>query len=121
MENYTFTGQVNESSIYGTYTFPFGQMIKKNVFTILSPAFNKTVIVKGKPYPQDIDVIIVPKVEKFQHWYVDAGFAKGKALAKISIKLAVYDMKGMLVWEGIISSLEVEKIYPLRSEEHTSE
>jgi len=111
MENYTFTGQANESSIYGTYTFPFGQMIKKNVFTILSPAFNKTVIVKGKPYPQDIDVIIVPKVEKFQHWYVDAGFAKGKALAKISIKLAVYDMKGMLVWEGIISSPKVEKIY----------
>jgi len=74
MENYTFTGQANESSIYGTYTFPFGQMIKKNVFTILSPAFNKAVIVKGKPYPQDIDVIIVPKVEKFQHGYASAGF-----------------------------------------------
>jgi hypothetical protein len=104
MENYTFTGQANESSIYGTYTFPFGQMIKKNVFTILSPAFNKVVIVKGKPYPQDIDVIIVPKVEKFQHWYGGAGAFTATVVAKISIKLAVYDMKGMLVWEGIISS-----------------
>ena len=111
MENYTFTGQANESSIYGTYTFPFGQMIKKNVFDILSPAFNKAVLVKGKPYPQDIDAILIPKVEKFQHWYVGAGAFTGKAVAKISIKLAVYDMKGMLVWEGIISSPKVEKIY----------
>ena len=111
MENYTFTGQANESSMYGTYTFPFGQMIKKNVFDILSPAFNKAVIVKGKPYPQDIDAIVIPKVEKFQHWYVGAGAFTGKAVAKISIKLAVYDMKGMLVWEGIISSPKVEKIY----------
>ena len=111
MENYTFTGQANESSMYGTYTFPFGQMIKKNVFTILSPAFNKAVIVKGKPYPQDIDVIIVPKVEKFQHWYGGAGAFTATVVAKISIKLAVYDMKGMLVWEGIISSPKVEKIY----------
>ncbi|MBI5203682.1 MAG: caspase family protein, partial [Nitrospirae bacterium] len=111
MENYTFTGQANESSIYGTYTFPFGQMIKKNVFTILSPAFNKAVIVKGKPYPQDIDVIIVPKVEKFQHWYSGAGAFTSTVVAKISIKLAVYDMKGALVWEGIISSPKVEKIY----------
>ncbi|MEK6652990.1 MAG: hypothetical protein AABY50_08675, partial [Nitrospirota bacterium] len=102
MENYTFTGQANESSIYGTYTFPFGQMIKKNIFDILSPVFNKAVIVKGKPYPQDIDAIVIPKVEKFQHWYVGAGAFTGKAVAKISIKLAVYDMKGMLVWEGII-------------------
>ena len=107
MENYTFTGQANESSIYGTYTFPFGQMIKKNVFNILSPAFNKAVLVKGKPYPQDIDVIVIPKVEKFQHWYVSAGAVTGKALAKISIKFAVYDMKGMLVWEGIISSPKI--------------
>ena len=111
MENYTFTGQANESSIYGTYTFPFGQMIKKNIFDILSPVFNKAVIVKGKPYPQDIDAIVIPKVEKFQHWYVGAGAFTGKAVAKISIKLAVYDMKGMLVWEGIISSPKVEKIY----------
>ncbi|MEK6791295.1 MAG: hypothetical protein AABY45_06295, partial [Deltaproteobacteria bacterium] len=117
MENYTFTGQANESSIYGTYTFPFGQMIKKNVFNILSPAFNKAVLVKGKPYPQDIDVIIVPKVEKFQHGYDSAGhpfivgFFKAKTVAKISIKLAVYDMKGMPVWEGIISSPKVEKTY----------
>ena len=118
MENYTFTGQANESSIYGTYTFPFGQMIKKNVFDILSPAFNKAVLVKGKPYPQDIDAILIPKVEKFQHWYVGASAFTGKALAKISIKLAVYDMKGMLVWEGIISSPKVEKIY---SEPDTSE
>ncbi|MFA5846476.1 MAG: caspase family protein [Thermodesulfovibrionales bacterium] len=113
MENYTFTGQANESSIYGTYTFPFGQMIKKNVFDILSPAFNKAVIVKGKPYPQDIDAIVIPKVEKFQHWYVGAGAFTGKAVAKISIKLAVYDMKGMLVWEGIINSPKVEKIYSM--------
>ncbi len=111
MENYTFTGQANESSIYGTYTFPFGQMIKKNIFDILSPAFSKAVIVKGKPYPQDIDVIIVPKVEKFQHWYVGAGAFTATVVAKISIKLAVYDMKGALVWEGIISSPKVEKIY----------
>ncbi|MDO8747244.1 MAG: caspase family protein, partial [Thermodesulfovibrionales bacterium] len=113
MENYTFTGQANESSIYGTYTFPFGQMIKKNVFDILSPAFNKAVLVKGKPYPQDIDAIVIPKVEKFQHWYVGSGAFTGKAFAKISIKLAVYDMKGMLVWEGIISSPKVEKIYSM--------
>ncbi|MBI5874538.1 MAG: hypothetical protein HZB81_01595 [Deltaproteobacteria bacterium] len=115
MENYTFTGQANESSIYGTYTFPFGQMIKKNIFNILSPAFNKAVLVKGKPYPQDIDVIIVPKVEKFQHGYDHAGaFAQRTwAVAKISIKLAVYDMKGMPVWEGIISSPKVEKIYSM--------
>ncbi len=111
MENYTFTGQANESSIYGTYTFPFGQMIKKNVFDILSPAFSKAVLVKGKPYPQDIDAIVIPKVEKFQHWYVGAGAFTGKALAKISIKLAIYDMKGMRVWEGIISSPKVEKIF----------
>ncbi|KAF0144379.1 MAG: polysaccharide deacetylase [Nitrospirae bacterium] len=111
MENYTFTGQANESSIYGTYTFPFGQMIRKNIFDILSPAFNKAVIVKGKPYPQDIDVIIVAKVEKFQHWYVGAGAFTATVVAKISIKLAVYDMKAALVWEGIISSPKVEKIY----------
>ncbi|MDO9287202.1 MAG: caspase family protein, partial [Thermodesulfovibrionales bacterium] len=114
MENYTFTGHANESSIYGTYTFPFGQMIKKHIFDILSPAFNKAVLVKGKPYPQDIDAIVIPKVETFQHWYVGAGGAfRGKAVAKISIKLAVYDMKGMLVWEGIISSPKVEKIYSM--------
>lgn len=117
MENYTFTGQANESSMYGTYTFPFGQMIKKNVFDILSPAFNKAVLVKGKPYPQDIDAILIPKVEKFQHWYDSAGAFKGKALAKISIKLAVYDMKGMLVWEGIISSPKVGKIYSMSGNE----
>ncbi len=117
MENYTFTGQANESSIYGTYTFPFGQMIKKNVFDILSPAFNKAVLVKGKPYPQDIDAILIPKVEKFQHWYVGAGAFTEKALAKISIKLAVYDMKGMFVWEGIISSPKVEKIYSMSKDD----
>ncbi len=117
MENYTFTGQANESSIYGTYTFPFGQMIKKNVFTILSPAFNKAVIVKGKPYPQDIDVIIVPKVEKFQHWYGGAVAFTATVVAKISIKLAVYDMKGVLVWEGIISSPKVEKIYSISKDD----
>ena len=112
MENYTFTGQT-DNSLEGTFTFPLGQLIKKNAFDILSPAFNKAVLVKGKPYPQDIDVIIVPKVEKFQHGYDHTGaFAQNTfALAKISIKLAVYDMKGMLVWEGIISSPKVEKIY----------
>ncbi|MDP2277209.1 MAG: hypothetical protein Q8K51_03205, partial [Nitrospirota bacterium] len=112
MENYTFTGQT-ANEIEGTYTFPFGQMIKKNIFNILSPAFNKAVLVKGKPYPQDIDAIVIPKVEKFQHGYGHAGAFTGKAVAKISIKLAVYDMKGMLVWEGIISSPKMEKIYPL--------
>lgn len=114
MENYTFTGET--ANAIGTFTFPLGQMIKKNVFNILSPAFNKAVLVKGKPYPQDIDAIVIPKVEKFQYGFDGAGFAKAKALAKISIKLAVYDMKGMLIWEGIISSPKVPgKTYSLTS------
>ncbi|MBU4185013.1 MAG: caspase family protein [Proteobacteria bacterium] len=112
MENYTFTGQT-ANSLEGTYTFPLGQMISKNIFNILSPAFNKAILVKSKPYPQGIDVIVIPKVEKFQFGYDSAGAFKGKALAKISIKLAVYDMKGMLVWEGIISSPKMEKIYSM--------
>lgn len=115
MENYTFTGQT-DNSLEGTFTFLLGQMIKKNVFNILSPVFNKAVLVKGKPYPQDIDAIVIPKVEKFQHWYAGAGAVTGKALAKISIKLAVYDMKGMLVWEGIISSPKIPgKTYSMMS------
>jgi len=113
MENYTFTGQTDKS-MEGTFTFPLGQMIRKNIFDMLSPAFNKAVLVKSKPYPQDIDIVVIPKVEKFQHWYVGAGAVTGKALVKISIKFAVYDMKGTLVWEGIVSSPRVpEKTYSL--------
>lgn len=104
LENYTFTGADNGYG--GTHTFPLGQMIKKNALDMLSPAFNKAVLVKGKLYyPQDIDAIVIPKVEKFQSLF-EGGF-KIKAYAKISIKLAVYDMKGMPVWEGIISSPKV--------------
>jgi hypothetical protein len=113
MENYTFTGQTDKS-MEGTFTFPLGQMIRKNIFDMLSPAFNKAVLVKSKPYPQDIDVVVIPKVEKFQHWYVGAGAATGRALVKISIRLTVYDMKGILVWEEIISSPSVPgKTYSL--------
>ncbi len=104
LENYTFTGADNGYG--GTHTFPLGQMIKKNALDMLSPAFNKAVLVKGKSYyPQDIDAIVIPKVEKFQSLF-EGGF-KMNAYAKISIKLAVYDMKGMPVWEGIISSPKV--------------
>ncbi len=104
LENYTFTGADNGYG--GTHTFPLGQMIKKNALDMLSPAFNKAVLVKGKPYyPQDIDAIVIPKVEKFQSFF-EGGF-KMNAYAKISIKLAVYDMKGIPVWEGIISPPKV--------------
>ena len=89
---------------YSVDSLPLGQMISKNVFNILSPAFNKAVLVKGKPYPQEIDAIIIPKVEKFQHWFEGMGPGQGKFLVNISVKVAAYDMKGMLVWEGIISS-----------------
>ena len=117
LENYTFTGQEDKPT-GETYTFPLGQMIKKNIFNILSPAFNKAVLVKGKPYPQDIDAIVIPKVEKFSHGYAGAGTFKTKAYARIYIKLTVYDMKGMPVWEGIIGSPKApEKIAPMSMNE----
>jgi len=116
MEKYTFTGQT-ANEIEGTFTFPLGQMIKKNVLNVLSPAFNKAVLVKSTQYPQDIDAIVIIKVEKFQHGYDSAGFAKGEALAKIDIKLAVYDIKGVVIWEGIISSPKIQgKTYSAMSE-----
>ena len=89
---------------YSVDSFPLGQMIKDNVLNMLSPAFNKAVLVKGKPYPQEIDAIIIPKIENFQHWFEGMGPGRGKFNAKISIKVAVYDKRGILVWERTISS-----------------
>lgn len=109
MENYTFTGQTPPAQ---TFTFPLGQLVKNNILNMLSPAFNKAILVNGEPYPQDIDVIVIPKVEKFQYWFDNPGVTTGKTLAKISIQIAVYDMKGLIVWEKTISSPVVsEKTY----------
>ncbi|MBU1056379.1 MAG: caspase family protein [Proteobacteria bacterium] len=115
MERYTFTGQTPPAQ---TFTFPLGQLVKNNILNMLSPAFNKAMIVKGGPYPQDIDVIVIPKVDKFQYWFDNPSVTTGKILAKISIQISVYDMKGMLVWKGSISSPVVpEKTYPAYSGE----
>jgi hypothetical protein len=46
MEKYTSTVRDNNDLLGTTYTFPLGQMIKKNALDILSPAFNNAVLVK---------------------------------------------------------------------------
>jgi|GEM_PF-1003612 len=104
LENLTFSGG---NAGEGRYTLPLGQMVKKNAFDMLSPAFNKAVLIKGKPYPQDIDAIIIPKFHKLEHWRESAGTSRIKIFGQTSIKLAVYNMKGMPIWEGIISSPKV--------------
>lgn len=106
MENYTGTAQ-DEADLLGTkYTFPLGQIIKKNAFDILSPAFNKTTVVKSEPYPQGTDTVLIPKFETFQLRLPPDGFSR-QAVAKISIKFFLFDLSGRPIWEETISSSEI--------------
>ena len=103
MENFIYTGNTDVSE-QGTFSFPLGQMIKKNSLSVLSPAFNKAVIVKGKPYPEDTDVIIMLNVENFKHSFQGLGPMTSKVLARVSVGAAMYQADGKLIWKDVVNS-----------------
>jgi len=107
MENYQQTVEDPHDLLGTKYTFPMGQIIKKYAPKILSSVFNKVEVVKGKPYPADAEVVIVPKVEHFSLRMPPAGFSK-EAVAKISLGITVYDVKGQFIWEYTATSPEVK-------------
>ena len=114
IENFTFTGKpATEMGAY-TITFPLGQLFKKGSLDIFLHAFNNVTIVKGKPDVDNIDIIIIPEIEKFQYEYevelsMGGPFAKNpsKALSEISIKYTVIDKQGIVLWEKTISSPKI--------------
>jgi hypothetical protein len=111
MEQYQYTGST-DVSLQGTYTFPLGKMVRKAAPDILSPAFSRTTVAAGPPYPGGTEVVVIPSVEKIKHWFENSGFTKSKVLATTAVKLSVLDAKGALVWERVVSSPRaVERIY----------
>jgi hypothetical protein len=111
-ENYVFTGKPKTPGIPKgdidagwnmTMTIPLGQIQTKGVLNGFSQAFEKVVRVKSNQYPEDMDVIVVPKLGQFQYWYKIVSnnlFArKWEAKSKVSMMFTVLDKKGMLLWE----------------------
>jgi len=118
-ENYVFTGKPKTPGIAEgkidtgwntTMTIPIGHIQTKGILNSFSQAFEKVVRVKTNQYPEDVDVIIVPKLGQLQYWYKILSSnlfdRKWEAKSKVSLKFTVLDKKGMLLWEKEVSSPE---------------
>jgi hypothetical protein len=122
-EKYVFTGKPNTPGISKgeivtgwniTMTIPLGQMQSKGILDGFSQTFEKAVRVNNHQYPEDVDLIVIPKLGQFQYWYKIVSnnlFArKWEAKSKISMKFTMLDKNGILLWEKEAVSPDTEGV-----------
>jgi hypothetical protein len=107
-ENYTVpkAWQQPGTPITCTLDVPVGQMLKRASLATFPYYFEGVEWVKGEPYPPHIEALVVPTVKDFDYAFVTVpGFpAKSRFDVRVSMKALMADLKGMSVWEKVISS-----------------
>lgn len=112
LENYTLSSRIQRSEggdTGETLTFPLGLHLKKASLEILPQAFDRVTVIKGQPYPPDIDAVVTLTLEKFR-----AEMAKEKDFrTEIKIKVELVDLNGKSIWDKEIKSPEINRAYVL--------
>ncbi len=95
LENTTITDKPQGDAGWNvTYTFLLGLMLKKSTLNNFSVVFDKIILIKNKPFPSDIDFVIIPTIENFRYRF------KGMAIeVNTSVKIVVLDNQGVNLFE----------------------
>jgi len=93
-----------------TETIPAGQYLRNNSRKFFSYAFEDVQQVSGRPYPTNVDAVLIPKIEdyKFDGEQVALGFGL-KFIANVSLKGTLMDMNNMIIWEGIVRASKTSR------------
>jgi hypothetical protein len=105
-ENYTLTKTMPDfAGTETTLTVPFGKLIKQSSLDILPSVFQSIEIVKGEPYPTDIEVLFITTVEDFNKEPERGG---KPSVVNVSLKSQMIDLTGMPIWSKKVSVQEKE-------------
>jgi len=101
-----------ESSVLtkDTYTVPSGRLMRKYATEVLPSLFEQTQIVGGKPYPADVDAVLIPTMENatFQGIQVALGFGM-KYDATVTLKVNMVTPDSMRIWSRIGSATRTSR------------
>jgi len=107
-ENYTLSKTMPDfGGAENTLTVPFGKLIKQSSLDILPSVFQSIEIVKGEPYPADIEALFITIVQDFNKEPERGG---KPSVINLSLRSQIVDLSGMSIWSET-SSVQ-EKEYP---------
>jgi uncharacterized caspase-like protein len=109
IENYTFNNQHRIGGYNIETTYPLGRLLKKASSEIFPYVFDQAILIKGEPYPPDIDAVIIPTLGEFSPHYNNV--YPRSFTARISLKVVLIGPQGRSLWDGIFTSPEINKIF----------
>ena len=105
------TVPITGTGVSTVYAVPFGKIIKKASFEILSNFFEKVEIVNVKPAPESTDLLFIPKINDFDIGSESVGFSTFNIEARVLLDVTIADSKGAQIWKKTIVSPWKSKIY----------
>ncbi|MDD5712052.1 MAG: hypothetical protein PHY31_04745, partial [Smithellaceae bacterium] len=100
-----------ESTVYtrasgsGSVTIQSGRLVRKFAQNVFPELFDEVTFIDGKPYPDDVDAIVIPTIESFNFDGIQVALGFGmKFSAKITMKVTMLTAQGMRVWSHVVSA-----------------
>jgi hypothetical protein len=100
----------NKTSGNLTETIQAGQYLRNLTRKFISYAFEDVQQVTGKPYPQNVEAVFIPKIDDFEFTAVSVALGFGmKITADVSLKGTLLDKNEMVVWESIVRASKTSR------------